>query len=172
MTKSKPIDVELVRSLFEYAPELGGSCLRWKINVSKVKAGDRAGSLRYSGYWYIKISGKYYKAHRLVWAIVKGEDPPCHIDHIQGKEVGNNIENLRLALRNEKDNTQNARQYKNNTSGFTGVSWQKDRGKWRARIKIDRKLKSLGYFETAQEAYDAYLKAKAKLHIFNPVPRS
>jgi hypothetical protein len=38
-------------------------------------------------------------------------------------------------------------------SGFKGVTADKD--KWRAKIKIDGKYKTLGKFDTPEEAHDA-----------------
>jgi len=168
----KPIDVPTVQSILEYRPELGGSCLAWKIAPRYgVNIGDRAGHLTARGYWLVKIKNQHYFAHRLVWAVVKGEDPVHAIDHINGKEQGNYIENLRIAFGGAKDNSQNMATQKNNTSGYTGVYWDAAKRKWRAQIKKDGKKIRLGMFCTPEKAYAAYLKAKEKLHIFNPVPR-
>ena len=41
-----------------------------------------------------------------------------------------------------------------------GVSFHKRSGKFRARLKIDGKLKHLGYFDNPEDAHDAYLIAK------------
>lgn len=50
-----------------------------------------------------------------------------------------------------------------NTSGVKGVSWYKKTGKWRAFIKIEKKYKHLGLFETIEEAAEARLKAERML---------
>ena len=47
-----------------------------------------------------------------------------------------------------------------NTSGYTGVSWDKANSKWRARIRIDGKNKHLGYFTSIKDASVAYEKAR------------
>ena len=174
--KAKPIDVELMRSLLEYRPDVGGSCLVWKVDRCSgagrvhVKAGTRAGTL-HNGYWRLHIQGKQMLAHRLVWAIVTGEDPPCQVDHIHGHEVGNHIENLRLAVKNEIDNGQNRKLSKNNTSGYVGVTYNRRKGKYKAQIYCMGKEYFLGYFATPEEAYEAYLKAKKNLHLFQPTVR-
>jgi hypothetical protein len=36
--------------------------------------------------------------------------------------------------------------YSNNTSGYTGVSWNKTSGKWRAQVRDNGRLKDLGCF--------------------------
>ncbi len=51
---------------------------------------------------------------------------------------------------------------RNNTSGVKGVSYRKDRGKWRAYIKIKRKNISLGNFNTKKDAIAARKAAEEK----------
>lgn len=45
---------------------------------------------------------------------------------------------------------------KRNSSGYTGVTWFKNYGMWRAQIMVDNKLKCLGYFRDVHEAAKAY----------------
>ena len=175
--KFRPIDVELMRSLFEYDPSVGGSCLVRKTDAIganggvRVKAGTKAGHQCGQEYWQVSVNGIRYLAHRIVWAVVYGEDPPCQVDHILGHEVGNHIENLRLAHNNNADNQQNAKRRKDNTSGYVGVSYHKSVDKWQGRIRDGGKQRHLGMFDTPEEAYEAYLKAKKELHEFQPEPR-
>lgn len=42
-----------------------------------------------------------------------------------------------------------------NTKGVVGVGWHKQRGKWRARIKVNGVDKSLGLYNTKEEAIKA-----------------
>ena len=42
------------------------------------------------------------------------------------------------------------------TKRNTSVSWHKQRNKYRAQIRIDGKCKQLGYFDTAEEASNAW----------------
>ena len=49
---------------------------------------------------------------------------------------------------------------KNNTSGYRGVSFKKDKSKWMAIIGVDKKKINIGYFKTAEDgavAYDKYI---------------
>lgn len=48
----------------------------------------------------------------------------------------------------------------NNTSGFRGVSYRKDRGKYRAYIKFQRKNIFLGNFDRIEDAIEARLLAE------------
>jgi len=115
------------------------------------------------GYISISINRNRYLAHRLAWLYENGDWPKQDIDHINGNRSDNRIENLRDV--SHQVNCQNKRSIgKQNTSGFLGVNWRKDRQKWRAVISTRRKQKFLGFFDTAQEAHQAYLIAKRKLH--------
>ena len=46
----------------------------------------------------------------------------------------------------------NQRMKKNNTSGFVGVNWKKDKNKWVVNIKHHKVLKYVGGFKTKEEA--------------------
>lgn len=77
-------------------------------------------------------------------------------DHINGNGLDNRRANLREATHAE--NCRNRRKGSRNTSGFIGVSWHTQRGKWRAQIKVQGRTRSLGMFldpEDAARAYDA-----------------
>ena len=167
----KSINVELVRELLEYRPEVGGSCLVWKVDrgSNKVK-GLRAGSTRgNNGYLSIGIDKTLYLAHRLVWAVVHGEDPKFILDHINRDKSDNRIENLRLCTNHQFDNRQNTTKYANNTSGVKGVSWYKPLGKWVANIRVNKVLIFLGYHSTIEAAAEARREAELKYFKFaNP----
>ena len=45
------------------------------------------------------------------------------------------------------------------SSNFKGVYWDKVRGKWRSRIRINKKNKYLGSFHSEEEAAEAYQNA-------------
>jgi hypothetical protein len=62
-------------------------------------------------------------------------------------------ENCRWATK--KEQSQNQRMRSNNTSGTTGVTWNKLRQKWVAQLTIDGRNKSLGYFIHKQDAITA-----------------
>jgi hypothetical protein len=120
-------------------------------------------------YKSIGINGSRYYAHRLAWLYVYGYFPDDGIDHINGDKTDNRIANLRIA--NHSENAQNLNKYKRNTSGYTGVIWHKGANKWQARITVNHKMIHLGLFDTREESYAAYLKAKNELHTFNPTQR-
>jgi hypothetical protein len=85
-----------------------------------------------------------------------------YIDHIDGNPSNNKLENLRLA--NQKENSRNSKKPKNNTSGYKGVHWNKEKEKWQARVMINTITKHIGYFEDLIEAAKAYNEAALKYH--------
>lgn len=53
------------------------------------------GSLDTDGYIILKIKGKQFKYHRVVWLLCNGEFPQKELDHIDRNKLNNRIENLR-----------------------------------------------------------------------------
>ena len=51
---------------------------------------------------------------------------------------------------------------RNNTSGVTGVSWDKAENKWKAQIGINNKMIHLGRFDNFDEAVKARQEAEQK----------
>ena len=127
-----------------------------------VKVGSVAGCLDKKGYIDIGISGKIYKAHRLAWLYVYGYFPEYEIDHIDRNKSNNRINNLRHA--SHQCNQRNVGLQQNNTSGIKGVSWHKQRDKWRAEIKVNYKNYHLGLFTDFTEAVCTRLAAEQCLN--------
>ncbi|TFZ81222.1 AP2 domain-containing protein [Candidatus Macondimonas diazotrophica] len=99
------------------------------------------------------------KMHRLILGLT---DRKTQADHIDMNGLNNRRSNLRAC--SNAENMRNRGAYANNTSGFKGVIWQADMMKWRARIKVNGKLKHLGYYSTPPEAHAAYCRAAIELH--------
>ena len=101
-------------------------------------------------------------AHRVAFFLYHGHYPvwPNSVDHINHDGCDNRIENLREVT--AKEQAMNTRLSKSNTSGVKGVSFLKDRNKWRASANIDGKKTNLGTFATMNEAVAARLKVEKK----------
>jgi hypothetical protein len=89
-------------------------------------------------------------------------------DHADRNQLNNRKYNLRPAT--VQENARNRTRQKNNTSGFTGVSWNKTTQKWAAYIKYDNKLKHLGYFDNKIDAVKIRLQAE-KQHFGDFAPQ-
>jgi len=162
------MDREQLKHYLEY--NAGTGVFTRKITTSSnALAGSVAGSKDRLGYIIIRICGKSYKAHRLAWLYINGAMPVKHLDHINGNPSDNRIANLRECLPSE--NQQNAKRRTDNASGYAGVSFHKASQKWMASIRLNKKTKHVGVFETPIEAHEAYLEAKKELHKFNPTVR-
>jgi hypothetical protein len=156
---------EKIKELLKYDPDTG--IFTWIAKTApranRRKIGSEAGSIDKNGYIIISIFGVRILAHRLAWYFVHNKFPNHNVDHINGNRNDNKIENLRDVP--QAINSQNSRVPRaNNKSGYLGVHFSKVSNKWTSQITINRKCKSLGFFETPEAAYTAYLEAKRKIH--------
>lgn len=155
-----PVDVQTLQTLVACDPVSGS--IWWKMSKGTRKAGSAAGFENTQGYIGVRINRRYYAGHRIVWALHYGAWPSSMIDHINGNRSDNRISNLRLA--SPADNSRNAKAGKNNTSGYKGVFFSKQAGKFQARITVNRLKRHLGYFDTAEAAHESYKTAAVKYH--------
>lgn len=164
MNRKVQRQADLLR-LLSYCKDSGD--FRWNVRrPGGINPGDIAGTL-IQGRVYIRFEGRQQMAHRLAFIYMTGDLPEEHIDHQDGNPSNNAWGNLRACSRSQ--NHQNRKVSKRNKSGMLGVS--KHSGGWQATIAKDKKYHHLGLFKTPEEAHQAYLDAKARLHTFNPTPR-
>lgn len=81
------------------------------------------------------------------------------VDHIDGNGLNNQMSNLRICTQTQNHHNQKLR--KDSVSRYKGVA--KSGKKYRALIRIEKKLKCLGTFSTAIDAAKEYDRA-AKYH--------
>lgn len=149
----KDLTVERVRELLDYNPDTGD--FHWKPRP--------AGHKRKSGYVSIHIDGCEIKAHQLAWFLTTGEWPETLIDHINGDPSDNRISNLRDGT--AKLNAENMRRAAaRSRSKLLGVTWHEKNAKWQAEISVSGKKHYLGTYDTPEEAHQAYLEAKRRMH--------
>jgi hypothetical protein len=159
MRKSKLISppVERARECFAYDEQSGS--LFWKPRGGAHRyGGKRAGTVNNHGYVRVKMDGKDYAAHRIIWAIVHGEIPAgALIDHINGDTQDNRLCNLRLATPSQ--NTANSFVSKRSKSGAKGCWYLPRTNRWQSQIRQNGVLVYLGTFKTKEEAEAAYQEA-------------
>lgn len=83
-------------------------------------------------------------------------------DHIDRNELNNRKYNLRECT--VQENRRNSSIRRDNTSGFTGVTYRKKSNKYLSRIYIDGKEIVLGLFANLEEAVKARLRAEQKYY--------
>ncbi len=154
------IAIEELKRLLWYNPETGN--IYWRVSRSnQIREGAAAGTVHRSGRICIEINGIEYKAAVIAWALYYGEWPTSIVDHEDRDNANDRILNLRLA--SKQQNCANTKIYSNNKSGYRGVSYAPG-GKWKAYIRIGKKPKHLGVFDTPQEASAAYEKAAKEIY--------
>lgn len=155
---------EFLRDRYNYDPITGV--------ISNKTTSRPVGRITNNGYIAIAIrhpSGtKTIMAHRVAWQLYYGRNPADRIDHINNIKTDNRIANLRECC--QRQNVGNYGVKGNNTSGYRGVRWDADRGKWSASIGMNGKKKNLGRYDTVEQAYAAYCAAASAYYgeFFDP----
>ena len=145
MTKTSTITQSFLHSILNYDPYTG--IFTWNVfRGGTAKPGTIAGTIE-DGYRRIIVNGKSYRAHRLAWFYIYGVWPPEGTDHYNRIRDDNRLCNIRTA--NDEMNSRNKGKYKNNKSGYKGVSWKDKNNKWVAQIQVNKKGIHLGLFDTA-----------------------
>ena len=100
--------------------------------------------------------------HREILGI-SAESSSIAADHIEPSET---LDNRRCNLRtaNSYQNKWNSPIRQCNTSGYKGVYFEKESGKWKAQISVMGKRKNLGRFDKPELAHMAYRKAASIYH--------
>lgn len=102
------------------------------------------------GYVITQRTGRQIMMHRLI----TGLDTHITVDHANRNPLDNTRKNLRVATYSQ--NAINSKVPVNNRSGYKGVFFKKQTGRWCAQINHKKKRFNLGYFDTAEKAAKAY----------------
>lgn len=155
-------------ALLEYEPSTG--VLTWRARRKDLFSSDKswrtwntrfagvaAGTIKQSAgkeYVQVRVLGRCYPAHRLIWTMLHGGIPDSMvIDHVNGDGTDNRLSNIRSVTHQE--NQQNMVLRKDNETGVPGVRWVPARKKWYAKITVNKLVIHLGCFETPEEAASA-----------------
>jgi len=155
----KTLTQERLKELLHYDPMSG--VFMWKMSRPGIKLSRVAGTVsKKDGYIRINVDYQIYLASRLAWFYQEGYWPEHEVDHRDRIRDNNKWENLRHASR--QCNSRNCNISKWNTSGITGVSWDKGKQRWESYVTISGKRFHLGYFTDKINAAYARLSAEVK----------
>ena len=114
-----------------------------------------------SGYGQASVDGVKWLAHRYSYTASVGRiDKGAVIDHLCRNKLCVRPDHLRQARHVDNVRSQGLRS--NNTSGVRGVSWDRTRGRWSARVNIGGTKRFVGRFGTLEEAAQAVAAARAR----------
>lgn len=135
----------------------------WLIDRPKgIKAGDRAGFLcKYRSRIVISIKSKAYQGHVLAFLYMKGYIPKI-IDHKNCDPSDNRWSNLRKA--SPSQNCYNRKLASNSTSGFKGITFDKDANKWKVSVRKNYVDYFGGQYLDKNKAVRVAIKLRNKLH--------
>ena len=116
------------------------------------------------GYVVSGCGGDCLLFHRVIMDCPVGK----YIDHIDRNPLNNQSDNLRITT--NQINNLNKGLYSTNTSGYTGVVWDKSRSKWMAQFSIGKnKNINLGRYDKIEDAviarekfFNSYLREAEK----------
>lgn len=161
MSKSKPIpSVEELRKHYRYDPETGV--------LTSLRTGKPITARHPEGYLVVRPvkGGRAYLAHRVIWKLQTGQEPPDELDHAKGQKANNRWPQLREATPGQ--NVHNSGVRPDNKSRLKGVTTRPARNgrspRYEAYIKIDGKRIYLGSAFTAEEAHTMYCKGADKYY--------
>lgn len=153
--------LQYIKEYFTYSEEHKGLIYK-KITgaTTRNKLGQKAGGIHpLYGYIAIKIRGRAFRAHRLVFLLHHGRWPSGELDHINGNNADNRIENLRESTRSQNCANRKTWTKKNK---YKGVCFFKSRNQWRSYIRINKKEHELGFSDTEELAAKSYDEAAIK----------
>jgi HNH endonuclease/AP2 domain len=131
------------RAAFSYDPSTG--CVTRADGLAARRSPD--------GYLRISLNGSGLLAHRVAWLLMTGAWPLGEIDHINRVKHDNRWCNLRDVSKSTNQQNRAVRGIKRHRSG-----------RWEARIRAQGAALYLGVFDTPEQAHEAYLEAKRRLH--------
>lgn len=140
--------LEYLNKYFKYNKDTG--------EIIRTDRKNSNGSKDKDGYLIIKIKGKQYKAHRLIWFMTHGEFPDGEIDHINRKRTDNRIDNLRVVDR--IGNINNTTKKINKDTGCYGIYLDKTTKGLKKKYTFKHKGKTYRFY-TLEDA----IKAKGEI---------
>lgn len=96
------------------------------------------------------------KLHLIVYSTFNGTIPEgSEVDHIDNDATNNKLSNLQ-SLTSRENSVKRSTLNTNNSSTYTGVTWDKGNFKWKSQLYFEGKQINLGRFNSEEEASEAY----------------
>jgi len=149
------IERDALFKILNYDPETGIFTYK-KGDMRGKKPTGEVGHIRANGELVIMINKKPFLARRLAWFFVHQEWPDF-LQNINHDRQDNRISNIRKTSHIESN--KNKKMNRTNTSGYTGVYYVKRIKRWKASIRVDGRLRHLGYFDDILDAKNERNKA-------------
>ncbi|RKZ94516.1 MAG: HNH endonuclease [Gammaproteobacteria bacterium] len=148
-----------LKELLRYDPTTG--VFTWRVNKgARGVAGCVVGCKHPQGYLVVRLDGNLFRLHRLAFLYMTKVLPSRQVDHQNHIRSDNRWTNL--ALVSNRVNHMNMKLSANNSSGCTGVHWNKQNANWNARIQVRGKHTHLGCFKRFTSAVAARKAAEKK----------
>lgn len=112
----------------------------------------------HDAYGYVVTNDGNIKMHRLIMGVVDNND--VVVDHKNHNPYDNRKENLRVCT--HQGNNFNKNRYRDKNKELLGISFDKSRNKWCAKIGVNYKTINLGRFENIEDAMTARRNAELK----------
>tara|TARA_R110000868_G_scaffold54158_1_gene169539 strand:+ start:356 stop:859 length:504 start_codon:yes stop_codon:yes gene_type:complete len=155
------LTVDRLKQILSYDKE-SGFFTRISNGLYNAPIGHIAKYVDSRGYIRVRVDCVQYLAHRLAWFYINGQWPEKDIDHKDRNKINNSWSNLRSVTRTV--NSQNRKNpNRNNSTGYLGVT-KTIGGKFQSAISVKGKSLYIGLFKDAEEAHNAYVEVKRKLH--------
>lgn len=152
------IDVDRLKEVLKYEPDTGDWI--WIKSLSNAAPVGHICNYRPGGYLKIRIDGKLYRAGRLAFLYMTGKWPKGIIDHKDRNPFNDRWNNYRDVT--QSDNMKNISARSDNTSGYKGVSFNKQHKKWESYINSKGKRFGLGLYTDIKEAVKVRIEAEKK----------
>ena len=134
---------EKLKEILTYNPTTGEFISRCRTGGTIVKGSVLGHLHKASGYIFIMINYKNYRAHRLAFLYMEGAFPDKDVDHkdrIRSNNIWSNLRHVTARINNENKVT---------NCSFIGVNWDKSRCKWKVKSpSIKGKSTTLGRYNT------------------------
>lgn len=178
VTTAKPLAIKYndISALLEY-DSTSPTLLRWKVDRKSLRgfthrsAGSVAGYLDTSkGYVKLKINGKKFSAHRIIYSLFYKTDIPENlvIDHIDRNRSNNLPENLKLTtFSNNNKNRKFSDDFnirKSKSCNSILIRWTDNIGNRKAKsFNFTKQIATVGYEKAYRDCYQMCLKIREQI---------